>query len=803
MAILTGFPPSNLISPSVRISEQDLSFITTAPGTSNAGIVGFASKGPINIPTLITSTQQLHTIFGHPHPDVGDPYLIYAAEQFLQVGTILYVVRCANVSPVSDEAALTASVNVPTAGGAVKIQSNVAGPYTFTVDSFFRWRLNGILSSKILVVLADSHRPAPSTGFSYVITDLVNTLNDQLDFVNDGIQFYWTNPNSDGSASGSSALAIESTFAYGTSASIELVSVTNAIYGGIFNFGSTSFGSSVTGLGAEMGPASVQGTTDRYPSTNVTAGQYDTSSLSGLSLQIVVDGTDNLNIDNVVQVVTLTTGVKTITDYVNEINGHVQAGDVPGGFASYAVGNNLVITTLHSGRDAQVLIKSASSASPIFGFSALTATGTSPSGVATDANTYDDGIVSGSINSLGTNCFTVTADSAGIDANQTQIIITNNVSNNNFTIDIYNYGNQVEVWGNLTKNQVSSFYVETYINATSDFIQITDNTATLALPAPGIYSLSGGTDGIPADPDDQDSILLGSDIAMTGLQALSDPEQVDIDIVAVPGHTSTAVVLGLLNFCQSVRQDCFAIVDSPFGLTVQEIVQWQNGVHPLNDVQFNSDFGALYWPWLKIRDSFNLVDVWVPPSGNVMATYATSDQIAAPWYAPAGVTRGLVFNVLDAFTRPTLSDRDSMYGGSNAINPIIQFPDLGSFVIFGQKTLQRLPSALDRVNVRRMLLYVEKQIKIASRPLLFEPHDTKLEQKFVTIASGILDKVQLDRGITSYIVVCDSTINTPDVIARNELRANIGVIPTYAVEFIFIQFSLFAAGSNFSETTQV
>src|SRR5581483_1831202 len=239
------FPPSNLISPSVRIIEQDLSFISPTPTGSQAGIVGFASKGPINIPTLITSSTQLHTTFGQPHPDVGDPYLLYAADQFLQLGNVIFVVRCADTSPSSGESASTANTVVPIAGGVVTIISNTSGlggsppTFSFANDSFFRWRLNGVLASKILVVLANNHRPAPNTGNVYTLADLVTALNNQLVPNIDGIQFYFTNPDSNGNPTSTSKLALETVFSYGTSSTLELVSVQNAIYGPSWN--GTSF----------------------------------------------------------------------------------------------------------------------------------------------------------------------------------------------------------------------------------------------------------------------------------------------------------------------------------------------------------------------------------------------------------------------------------------------------------------------------------------------------------------------------------------------------------------------------------
>ena len=196
MAILTGFPPSNTISPSVRIAEKDLSFIAPEQSSHRAGLVGFASKGPINLPTPISTSRQLHTVFGNPHPDVGDPFLIYAADQYLLVANELFVVRVGDEDPVSDEQALTASVDIPAAGSLVEIESATAGPYLFSEDSFFRWKLNDQQSDKTLVVLANL------TGYN--VDDLVESLNDQLDAENDGIEFY---------ESGSSTLGVRTTWA--------------------------------------------------------------------------------------------------------------------------------------------------------------------------------------------------------------------------------------------------------------------------------------------------------------------------------------------------------------------------------------------------------------------------------------------------------------------------------------------------------------------------------------------------------------------------------------------------------------
>jgi hypothetical protein len=800
MAILQGFPPSNTISPSVRIAEKDLSFIAPEQSFHRAGLVGFASKGPINSPTMINTARQLSLVFGFPHPDVGDPYLIYAGLLYLQTGSELYVVRVADVDPVSDEQATTASCPAPAAGDTIDIFTATAGPYYFDGmhgttphDYFFRWRLNGVLSAKTLVVLNIANRPAPNTNQAWSVTDLVNDLNSQLDLIHDGIMFYVRQYGAQ------QYLGVKTTWAYGPTSSLELVAVQDAMYGGSTP-SATPPGNNVSGLGVGMTAGSTTGANQKFPVNGYqAAGTFDFSGLTGLNLQIVVDGTDNVLIDQIMQTVDMASlegGPQSIGTIVTQLNDYV-ANNLPGGFVFSATGDQLTVSTLSTGVDARLLVKSSSTANDIFGFDNLTAVGVSPIMVTGDTGIEQAGIVDGAPNTTGIASFTITADSPGLDGNLTSVVVTNNTRDGTFNMSVYNNGVPLEAWGNLTKDSSSTFYVETFLALVSDFIRVQDNVSVGAPPADsGLagYQLTGGSDGIPSDPDLQDTLLIGSPYAFTGMYALSEPEQVDIDLLACPGHASTAVVTSLLDVCQNYRMDSLAIIDPPFGLTVNEIIAWQNGTHPLNLSRFDSDFGALYWPWVKINDSYNRVDVWVPPSGGVLAAIARSDFLSAPWFAPAGVTRGVVPGVTDVFNRPTLAERDLMYGNRNAINPIIQFVDIDGFLIWGQKTLQRQPTALDRVNVRRCMFVCEKKIRAASRIMLFDPNDDIFRSTFTTMADNILKEIKVGRGLYDYIILADTTINTPDVIDRNEFRARIGIQPTRAAEFMFIEFSIHRTG---------
>ena len=787
MATLRSFPASNTISPSVRITENDLTFVSPTTSFHRVALIGFASKGPINTPTSVSSLTDLATKFGNPHPDTGDPYMIYAAQQVLKVSSEVIITRVADTDPTSASQATSASATIPATGGIVDIIGSStgdptpgSGDYEFNKDYYFSWKLNGILASKVLVIPGDSVTP-----ITYSLSQLVDLLNNQLNSSVDGIEFY---------ATGVDTLGLRSVWAFGSTSSIELVSHQDTIYGGV---------DSIVGMGTLMTQAEITGTKDHYPEDAYTsAGTWNFTGIDADVLanafQVVITGTGNATIDNVVQVIDLSALANaswTTADVVSEINTQITDPNFPGGFEVNDDGSDhLVFTTKAYGSGSKLLIKSESTMDIIFGLSNATATGTSPVKVSGGGTTDEGGKITGSSNTSGNVSFTVYADSPGIEGNETRVVITNNPYDGTFQIQVYNNGQQVEAWGNLTKNQLSSFYVESYINTVSNFIRISDNTALGAPPAntsaAGI-ALTGGTDGIPVDPEDQDSLIIGNATAGTGLYTFSEPEQIDIDLVAVPGRSSPAVITKLIELCESYRQDALAIIDPPFGLTPEEITQWANGTSPLNPSAYlNSDFAALYYPWVEMTDAFNSINVWVPPSGSVLAAICQSDAISGPWYAPAGLTRGAVPNINNVFSRPTLAERDLMYGNNNAINPIITYPDISGFVIWGQKTLQRTPTALDRVNVRRMLFYVEKSIKSIAKQYLFEPNNAATRSAFITACSQVLTRLVSQNGAEDFVIKCDEELNTSDVIARNELRARIGIVPVYAIEFIFIEFNL-------------
>lgn len=385
------------------------------------------------------------------------------------------------------------------------------------------------------------------------------------------------------------------------------------------------------------------------------------------------------------------------------------------------------------------------------------------------------------------------------------------------TLNVYEKNYQVEGYRNLVFTPLTvpdplnptgpyipnPLYIENAINGVSSRIVVTNATSNTEFPQANVlgpnYPLSGGTNGGIAPPSSDPSLYIGVSDGLTksGLQFFRNPEELDINLIIVPGVSDAAVINEMIDICQT-RGDCMAIVDPPMGYNPQQVVDWVNGAGSWStDHQaFNSSYAALYWPWLQVYDPVNKTTVFTPPSGHISNVFAYTDFVSDPWIAPAGLTRGRLVTPLKAEYNPTAGERDLLY--LNNINPIATFIRDG-INVFGQKTLQRKPSALDRVNVRRMLLYLEKVITTAARQLLFEPDDQVTWLSFVNLVEPFMKSVESRRGLTDFEVRCDATTNTPDAIDRSEMHALIFIKPTKAAEFIQIDFVLTSQSAAFNE----
>jgi phage tail sheath protein FI len=226
--------------------------------------------------------------------------------------------------------------------------------------------------------------------------------------------------------------------------------------------------------------------------------------------------------------------------------------------------------------------------------------------------------------------------------------------------------------------------------------------------------------------------------------------------------------------------------------------RWGRSVaNAVSDIKaLDTNYAATYYPWVKIIDTSNNKPTWVPPSVVLPGVISFTDQVAHEWFAPAGLNRGGLGSVLEAKTRLTHTERDSLYEGR--VNPIASFPGQG-VVVFGQKTLQGKPSALDRINVRRLLIRLRKFIASTSRYLVFEQNTAATRNRFLGIVNPFLESVQANSGLSAFKVVMDDSNNTPDVVDRNELRGQIFIQPTRTAEFIVLDFVVQPTGAAFPE----
>jgi hypothetical protein len=232
-------------------------------------------------------------------------------------------------------------------------------------------------------------------------------------------------------------------------------------------------------------------------------------------------------------------------------------------------------------------------------------------------------------------------------------------------------------------------------------------------------------------------------------------------------------------------------------LYVMDLVEYGSTVATVSGKAAAQDtsYAAAYWPWVQVQDPATGKNVWVPASTMIGGVYAYNDRVAEPWFAPAGINRGGLSTVIRAERKLAQSDRDTLY--QNKVNPIATFPGQG-VVVYGQKTLQAKPSALDRVNVRRLLIALKSYISQVANNLIFEQNTTATRNAFLGQVNPYLASVQQRQGLYAFKVVMDDTNNTPDVIDRNQLIGQIYLQPTKTAEFIYLDFNITPTGVSFA-----
>ena len=276
---------------------------------------------------------------------------------------------------------------------------------------------------------------------------------------------------------------------------------------------------------------------------------------------------------------------------------------------------------------------------------------------------------------------------------------------------------------------------------------------------------------------------------ITASNILSNKDEYDYELLITPGLVSNVHSSATSTFVSNAedRGDYFYIMD----LTRYD-VPFNTPINAANSL--NTNYAGSYWPWVQVVSQETGKLVWVPASTIMAGVYAFNDNVSAEWFAPAGLNRGGLGGVIQAERKLSPTNRDNLYAGK--VNPIATFPNVG-VTAFGQKTLQTKASALDRINVRRLMIALKRYIGNVAKTLIFEQNTTVTRNRFLSQVTPYLESVQQRQGLYAFRVVMDETNNTPDVIDRNQLVGQIYLQPTRTAEFILLDFNILPTGVEF------
>lgn len=319
---------------------------------------------------------------------------------------------------------------------------------------------------------------------------------------------------------------------------------------------------------------------------------------------------------------------------------------------------------------------------------------------------------------------------------------------------------------------------------------------TSSIPLNGSGSFSGATGGIMggaqyydtiSDGNKSQGIPSGSYDNMINL--LSNTDDYKFNILLAPGiinslHTSLAT--SIISNTQNRGDNLFVLDLVPYNSQVNTVTT--------QAATRNTSYATSYWPWVQVIDPDSGKQVWVPASTVIGGVYSFNDSVAEPWFAPAGINRGGLGQVVRPERKLAQSDRDTLYSGK--VNPIATFPGQGT-VVYGQKTLQTKASALDRVNVRRLLISLKSYISQVANNLVFEQNSVATRNTFLSQVNPFLESVQQRQGLYAFKVVMDESNNTADVVDRNQMVGQIYIQPTKTAEFIYLDFNITPTGATF------
>ena len=768
-----------IVSPGVFTRENDLSFLSQGIGEIGAAIIGPFSKGPAFVPTVVNTQSEFESIFGTPD---GSYYTGYTVQNYLREAGTVTIVRVGHIGGYTQQG--TVGIKVSGSGAGHKLVGVLKSTHNWTTsgngDAITATLLDADVSSSDFVIELSGSDAAYNTAIS---ASILYTAGNDLSDVFGG------NPR------GSKGAYVSQFFENAAA------SVFNAASGSVIslvNLGEQSF------VGQDISHAS----TPWIKSQLISGERHDLFRFHTLGDGTAYNKEYKVSIFNV-----KAAGETNSTDYATfsvSIRGYADTDKKKSILETYSNVNldpaspNYILKVIG---DQNITIDADGKMTMNGDYSnrsKLVRVEVSPEGsfpITAGPFGHDaylspirgnDSITPAVIFSTGSkdNTASSTFRYSGIDL-ETSIV---NIDNNNFLAPIPNNAS-------TGSNLVFAFDRQLSYELTgSSALDVAKRQFTVAFQS-GFDGCSPTTKYAKAEDADwgagntqgfnlSTSTASGSVAYVKAINSVSNPDDFDINLVVTPGvirRLHSYVFDKVVDMCED-RQDCFFIgeltdKDDTIALATAEA---QN---------VDSNYVGSYYPWVKTIDSRTNKLTSVPPSVLMPGIYAANDAIAAEWFAPAGLNRGGIVGAVSVLNRLTHAERDTLY--ENKVNPIAQFPGEG-IVAFGQKTLQDRASALDRINVRRLLIKVKKYIASTSRYLVFEQNTAQTRAKFLNTVNPYLEAIQQRQGLYAFRVVMDESNNTPDVIDRNIMAGAIYLQPTKTAEFIVLDFNILPTGAAFS-----
>jgi hypothetical protein len=747
-----------IVSPGVFTRENDLSFLQQGVANIGAAFIGPFKQGPLT-PTIVNSQTEFETLFG----TVDDTYYTpLAVQNYLREAGTATICRVAGLDGYTENrpVLLTAARGNVTSSIAVLFNTTTAATglsgSTITTDTSGRFTItlsgSSAISASLVVDDSDDVEAVFGTSVFGAKTGYVYGF-----FKNhDDVQY-------DESASvrlnllGSQDFTNEAQEAQSPYIQSQLISGDRY---NLFQFETLTAGNAANtkikvGI-TNIKPAGSVSGTDYGTFTIVVRDFADTN-----KKKVVLETYSNVNLDpNSANFISRVIGDRKLT--IDEFGKITETGDWVNNSKYIRIKNlneNAPLQAVPFGHEAyhSFISASASLLQTLPAVTNLTASATQYGGIDLDFNT-DNVIYLKPIPEGATNAY-----------------------NANFGLDVSGGGN-LELTGSLSTDVIKRNFLVAFQHG-FDGVD----------PKTPIYKGSDINAGNSQGFDLTLSTSQGTRAYNKHIAALSNADEWDINMIVTPGVVQKlhpSVVNSVIDLCEQ-RSDCFYIMDGVgAGASVADAISQDGGAGAVD-----TNYAASYYPWVKTIDVNTNKLISVPPSVLLPGVFASNDRVAAEWFAPAGLNRGGLTGAVSVLNRLTQTEKDDLYEGK--VNPIVQFPGQG-IVVFGQKTLQDKASALDRINVRRLLLTVRKYIASTSRYLVFEQNTSTTRNAFLNIVNPYLSSIQQNQGLYAFRVVMDDTNNTPDVIDRNIMKGSIFLQPTKTAEFIQIDFNILPTGAAFN-----